>query len=145
LALNLDDIAPPDTGQEVSWVNWKGETVTGTVRGLTNAQMVQIGRKYPDFLKTMFNEKAPPEARGTAVFEASALIVAHGIGKGADPRYEQAFERMDKVQVMRIATAILDLTNPREQPKPATQEQGTDEYGSPLPDPVPEADAAAAA
>jgi hypothetical protein len=114
MTIDLDDIAAPEpAGEFVAFRGAKGDRAEIQVHPLTNTQIIAVGRKYPDFKRSMFREDAPDDFRNAAIFEAAAAIVAAGTGHAGDPRWESAFERMDSGDLMKLAGAIMRLTTPR--------------------------------
>ncbi|HWP16216.1 MAG TPA: hypothetical protein VNM46_11370 [Xanthobacteraceae bacterium] len=90
------------------------------VTGVSLTQLVEIGKRYPAFGRTMDGGAAV--GRFLAITEAMPALIAAGLGHPGNRDYEQAAARMPSQVVIALANKVLELTLPR-----PTQEEGEPE------------------
>lgn len=81
------------------------------VTGVSLTQLVEIGKRYPAFGRTMDGGAAV--GRFLAITEAMPAIIAAGLGHPGNREYERAAETMPSQVVIALANKILELTLPR--------------------------------
>lgn len=133
MAVDLLDIAAPEEPGET--IEVLGQPIE--IRGIRVAEMAKIMRRFPDMRRALFSEGAPEDVRGVSLLEAWPAIVAAGLGHVGDAQYEAAAERLPRGEMMKLGSAILALTNPRQEPPGPLAADAPDAPAAPTSSPPP--------
>jgi|KBSMisStaDraftv2_1062788.scaffolds.fasta_scaffold06638_3 hypothetical protein len=98
-----------------------GEVAQFEIKGISLAELADIGRKYPSFARVIEGGAGLLTAS-----EALPAIIAAGLGHHGDAQYERQAAALPSGIVIAVAGEVVRLTFPSDRPPIALAEAGTE-------------------